>query len=69
MEKVTTYNEIINEWAGRIVERNDSTKTVLFMDSYYLTKDGKKDLKEKEVMYVVAINMYCFVVNLWSTGA
>ena len=46
--------EIVQDW-GELIKDKDGKKKRLFMDSYYLTRDGAKWLHENKVMYVGSI--------------
>ena len=48
--------EIVKEWADMVIDRVQSNRTVLYMDSYYLTEEGRQYLRRKKVMYVASIN-------------
>jgi hypothetical protein len=52
--------EIIQDWGQIIIEKEFQKKTMLFIDSYYLTKDAGKWLKEHDIMYVGAMQKQRF---------
>ena len=47
--------DTVKAWADMITERITNGRTVLYMDSYYLTEEGREYLRRKKVLYVASI--------------
>jgi hypothetical protein len=61
--------QTVKDWGDMIHERFTLGKAVLYMDSYYLTEESRKYLRQKKVMYVASItrNRFATIVNSLET--
>ena len=48
--------DIVKDWGNLIIDRVLRNKTVLYMDSYYLTEESRVWLRQNKVQYVASIN-------------
>jgi hypothetical protein len=63
MENGRTFlcTDTVKDWGNMIVDRLQCKETTLYMDSYYLTHEGRKWLKAKRVQYIASLNRGQFV--------
>ena len=59
------YIDIIKNWGKLILEKDDQIKTMLFLDSYYLTKAAAEWLKSENILYVGVIQKQSLKLFVW----
>jgi hypothetical protein len=47
-----TCADIIRDWGSLIKERRQLDETILFMDNYYLSKEGREWLNKNKVKFI-----------------